>query len=307
MSILDIFGDDKDAGAGNTANAIASIQGIRVPTTEEQYAELQDLVQQGVLTPEEAIAYLQNQSEMGNIQVDPQFLEQAREEMRYLADVAQQGGMTAGMRARLNEGVRTMEQETSAQTKAIIEDAARRGITGSGVELGGRLLAAQGSANRAADTGVQAAADAEARAMEAAKGAGALGTQLNAQEFGQEADVARAMDDVARFNVTARQNVENANVAARNKAKEVTLAEKQRISDANAAAKNEEAVRRAGLTQAEFQNRLAKGTAVAGVYESAAEAERKRKEAEAAGEAGLFTGLLGAGAQLGSAYMTKGK
>ena len=301
-------------GKGNTTDpnwlrqqAVQPFKDLRVPEVKEMYVQLQELVSQGEITPEQAVAYLQQESELKGIQVDPEFLNTAIEEMRYLKDIGAQGGMTAQMRQRLQEARDLQEGEARSRTRAIVESAQARGVGGSGIELGERLIAEQEAANRAARTGTQAAADAEQRALQAIIGAGSLGRELQSQRFGQEAQVASAQDVINRFNVQAAQNVEEANRAAREKAGYYNRAEAQRIADANVAAKNLEAQRRAGLVQQRFGNMLSKATGEAGQYSGWAEQDAKRRSEMEAASLGFWSGILGAGTTLGAAAIGGGQ
>ena len=269
-------------GKGNTTDpnwlrqqAVQPFKDLRVPEVKEMYVQLQELVSQGEITPEQAVAYLQQESELKGIQVDPEFLNTAIEEMRYLKDIGAQGGMTAQMRQRLQEARDLQEGEARSRTRAIVESAQARGVGGSGIELGERLIAEQEAANRAARTGTQAAADAEQRALQAIIGAGSLGRELQSQRFGQEAQVASAQDVINRFNVQAAQNVEEAN--------------------------------RAGLVQQRFGNMLSKATGEAGQYSGWAEQDAKRRSEMEAASLGFWSGILGAGTTLGAAAIGGGQ
>lgn len=115
----------------------------------------------------------------------------------------EQGGMDAGARADLAEGLGAAAQQERAQRGAILQGAAARGAGRSGATLAAQMAAQQQSADRASRTGLRASADAQARAYQALADSGALASQLRGQDYQQASDKAAARDAIERFN---RQN-----------------------------------------------------------------------------------------------------
>lgn len=236
---------------------------ITPPTPEEQYVAMQDLIQQGLVTPEMAEAYLMDETAMAGIDTDTEGRQAEYEALSELRDIVGSGGLTATDRSRIQEIQDELNASARGARGAITQNMAERGISGSGLEYMEKLMAQQSGAETAARQGMDTAAQAEQRALEAIMAQAGLGGQLSGAEFAEQADIAKAKDMIAQFNLANRQDVQMQNIAARNAAQAVNLGEQQRISDFNIQQKNVENLRRADLEQQYFENEMAKATAKA--------------------------------------------
>jgi len=238
-------------------NAIGNVY-QHIPKISQMKVKLADLVQQGVLDPEMAQTFLQEATAYASM--DPT----ARNEMM---DTVESKGFDPQSRSALND----LQQEIGAQERgsreAIIQDAAARGISGSGIELASQMANQQGNATRLANQGFQSAADANARHMQAVQGL-----------YNMDAQKAAAQDTINQFNAANRQSVENMNVGTRNAAAASNLAEKQRIADQNVMTKNQQELYNKGLYQQDFQNRLNQANAFATGGQSAAGTQMQQAE-----------------------------
>jgi hypothetical protein len=99
--------------------------------------------------------------------------------------------------------IRQIQAETAAtaasQRAATQEAFARRGISGGGAERVAAFQGAQAAANRAAQQGLDVAAQAQKRAFQAMQQTGALGGSMRGQAFG-EAQTRAAADEARRLN-----------------------------------------------------------------------------------------------------------
>lgn len=99
--------------------------------------------------------------------------------------------------------LRRIQAETAAtaasQRAATQEAFARRGIAGGGAERVAAFQGAQAAANRAAQQGLDVAAQAQKRAFQAMQQTGALGGSMRGQAFG-EAQTRAAADEARRLN-----------------------------------------------------------------------------------------------------------
>lgn len=237
-----ISGDEAEQASQGQYWAVQSLLGVDTPKISQMKVKLKDLVQQGILTPEMADTFLQEASAYESM--DPT----AR---NALMETVESKGFDPQSRAALND----MQQEVGAQERgareAILQDAAARGISGSGIELASQMSNQQGNATRLANQGFQSAADANARHMQAVNSLSNMDSQK-----------AAAQDAINQFNAANRQSVENMNVGARNSAAAQNLAEKQRIADANVMTKNAQEMYNKGLYQQDFENRFGKGQAL---------------------------------------------
>lgn len=261
--IFDVFSGGKEAESNAAMQgSVDALRDLSLPDITKMQVQLEQLVQQGSITPEEAQAVLQQQSEMSGISTDPRFKQAQMDALMGLQEISDEGGLTAADRAKLNQ-INT-EENTAArgQREAILQNMAARGLGGSGMELLSQMQNQQESATRKSQRDMDVAALAQERALQALMQAGQMGGQMQAQEFGQQAQVAGAQDAINRFNAQNRQDVNMANVNARNQAQQANLGERQRIADANTGMRNEQQQYNKQLAQQNFENAYKKAGGV---------------------------------------------
>lgn len=250
--------------------AIKELQKLKLPDVAEMQLQLETMVQQGQITPEEAQLFLQDQSAMNDITLDPALRQAQMDALASLQDISSQGGLTAIDKARLNDITQEENARARGAREAILSSAEARGMGGSGMSIAAQLQNAQDSATRASNRGTDVAAQAQQRALDALQAAGQLGGQIGQQDFSQQAQIAQANDAISRFNTQNKQDVSNLNTQTRNQAQQLNLAEKQRIADANAATRNTQQQYNKQLAQQDFDNRYKKAGGVASAYQNLA-------------------------------------
>lgn len=237
---------------------------LRVPTPEEMQVQVQNLIQQGVLTPEDAQTVLANPTAYLDIEEDPTVRSAQMGALAKLQGITNADGLDAQGKADIADIVRTLDTSARGSREAIVQNAAQRGVGGSGLELADKLTAAQDASSNASQQGMDAAALAEQRALQAIAETGQLSGQIRGQDYQKASDKAAAIDAIEKFNTANKQNVINANVAARNSAAATNLATKQRISDTNVTNANANKVRNADLIQQNFENEMKKKAGMTG-------------------------------------------
>lgn len=244
--------------------ALDILDKVDTPSVDEMKIQLQQLVEQGQITPEEAQTYLQSRSEMSNISLDPRFKNAQLDALSSLQDIGANDGLTSADRSQLNQ-IQT-EEDTKARgaREAILQNAQARGISGSGVELLSQMQNAQDSATRSSQRGFDVAAQAQNRALEALKQAGSLGGQLQSNEFSQKSQVADANDAINRFNSQNQQTQANLGVANRNEAQKMNLQNKTNVANTNVDTANKQQQYNKELAQKNFENKLNKANLMAG-------------------------------------------
>lgn len=293
-------GPSKDSADKKFQAALDAINGVKAPTVEEQKIQLEQLVQQGIITPEEMQTYLQEDSGMADINIDPRFRQAQVGALTQLQDIATEGGLTATDRARMQDIFDAQNAEERGQREAIEQNARERGIGGSDFMLASKLISNQEGANRAARQGMDVAALAEQRALEAMIRAGELGGNIDQQEFEQQAKIKAAQDAVNQFNTATRQQVAGVNVGARNTAQQLNLGESQRIADTNTTNTNINRERDANLIQQKFQNEMDKARAAAGIYGQWGTNEQAAANSKYGAQMGAFGTALTGAATLGA-------
>lgn len=256
--------DQSQQFTGGTVQPYYGPNAPRPPSVQQMQIKLSQLVQQGQITPEQAHTYLQEASAYENI--DPRLQQEQMKALDQFSGIVDTNGLDPQAKAALYQMNSQNAAQERGQREAILQNAAARGVRGSGLELGAQLANQQGSATRGAAQGFQAAADANQRKLQAIQGLANTGGQI----WGQQANQASAQNAINQFNANNRQNVENMNVAGRNAAQAQNLAERQRISDTNTGLRNQQQLYNKGLYQQNFANQMALAGGQSGANSEAA-------------------------------------
>lgn len=245
--------------------ALNEISKVQTPDIDSLKVKLDQYVQQGVLSPEDAQASLVQYNAMDSATGNDQARGAQMSALQSLQDQIGNGGLTAVDKSRIQATLDDVNNNQRGQDQAITQDAHRRGISGSGLELANRLMSQQGAANTAGRQGMDIAALEQQAKEQAIKDAANLGGSMESQTFNEQSSKAAAQNAINQFNATNTQQVTMANIAARNAAQATNMAEKQRVADSNTQGENQNRIRNADLIQKNYQNQMDKATAVAGV------------------------------------------
>jgi hypothetical protein len=297
-----LFGS-ADSGNALLMQGIKALEQVGVPDPKSMWVQIQNLVQQGVITPEELDTYTQGPSELGKVSLDPNVLQTQLKNLTQLSEIASAGGLDAIGKAKLQEVQDNLRATARGAQGAISEQARAMGVGGSNLDLVQQAIAAQGASNQAAKAGIDAAALAEQNRMAALGQIGTQGATVQGQITGLKTDAAKAQDAINAFNAANAQAVAEKNVAARNAAQATNLQEAQRVSDVNTLQANQEAQRRAALIQQEFENKYKKAAGIAGQFQAAGTNQAAASQADLAANAGMISGLLQGGATMGAAAL----
>jgi hypothetical protein len=151
-------------------------------------------------------------SAMEYIKVSPTYIAAQEEGLTELGRRAAEGVTQediAGQRM-LDRQVAAREQ---AQQKALAQEYAQRGMSGSGLETAARLAGTQAAAERGLDRSLQLGQEARSRAAQALAQRTGLAGQMRGQQFGEEAQKASARDLVAQFNLQQRAGARQREIA----------------------------------------------------------------------------------------------
>lgn len=250
--------------------AIDALSGLELPDIEKMKVYIQDLVSQGKITPEQANAYLQENTQLAGISTDPTTRQAQMDALSGLQKISNEGGLTAQDQAQLNAIATQENTQARGAREAILQNSRARGAGGSGVELMSEMQNQQDAATRQSQRDLDVGSLAEQRALQALIQAGQLGGQMQQTEFGQKAQVASAQDAINQFNAANRQSVENSNVGARNTAQYANLQNDQDIANSNVANRNSAEYYNKNLPQVGYQNAYQKAGGTAGAYNNSA-------------------------------------
>jgi hypothetical protein len=282
--------------AGHTPSTPDYFSDLQGPSADDLRYQLEMLVEQGAINPEEAQAILLEQSKMGSITLDPRLKEQQMASLAALQELASGGGMNTADQSMLSRIANQENAQARGQREAILQNAQARGLGGSGIEMLSNMINQQESVNRKSQRDLDVAAMAQQRALEAMMQSGQLAGQMSQQDFGQQSQIAQAQDAIARFNAQNQQNQVNMNVQNRNQAQQQNLANKQQVANANVMQRNQQAAQNANIQQQIFENELRKRGGQAGIGQANASAAGQNSAAQAAAHNQMMSALFGVGA-----------
>ena len=147
------------------------------------------------------IGQQQGKTNLAAIKDDPTYRGQQNAADAQLNDVINSGGQTLSDAAALNAIRNKISRTASAGRNAITNGMAARGTLDSGATLAAELSNNQNAAQLANDAGEQAAGAADARHYQAIKDRAALAGQGLDRSYAQQANAARAQDEINRGNI----------------------------------------------------------------------------------------------------------
>lgn len=299
-----LFGSaTSDAAQKARQDALNAYNAIKTPELDALQVQLQKYVNAGTLTPEAAETQLLSSNAFNAIATDPSYVGAQKQALQQLQAVATQGGLTAVDRAQLNDITNAQNQQNRSQNAATMQQAQQRGTGGSDLTAVNELINEQGAADRAANSGVSVAANAQQRALQAMQAAGNTGNALEAQTYGEAANKAQAQNAIDLYNKQALNQTNLYNTQTSNAAQGANLANAQAINNANTQTGNANAEYNAQQNQTLYNDELQKAQGIAGVDMNAANAEQATKNQETGATLGLISGAVQGGAQaLGGAF-----
>ena len=281
--------------SGSTPQVNDYFASLQTPDTSDMELQLKQLVQQGVLTPEDAQAALVGDSAMNGITLDPALKEKQMASLQALQDLADGGGMTLTDQANLSKIQNQINTQSRGAREAILQNAQQRGLGGSGLELMSQMQNQQDAATRASQGGLDVAAQARDRALEAMIQGGQMAGDVRNQDFNQKAQVAGAQDAISKFNAQNQQQINMANTAAHNNAQATNLQNKQDIANQNVGLQNTQQQYNKNLIQQNYDNEIKKRSGQAGIAQNNAANAGRDNQNQANANNQLIGGLIGAG------------
>lgn len=263
---------------------------IPIPTVEEQSIILQNPDLMGQYTPEQIQVMQEMSTSMEGVSADQGAIDAQKSALEGISEVAQ-GGFTEADKSVAREIDRNVNQQAQARQKAILNAMASRGVLGSGMELAAQLQGEQQSIEQASRAGENLTQQAQARALQALGQQGSLAGQMRQQSFGEQSDIARARDEVNRFNLQNRQRTNEMNVGARNEAQQYNLQQRQALENQRAALANQQQMHNKGLLQQQFQNQIQRAGGQANINMAQSNLAAQTGQANAARDAGIIGGV----------------
>lgn len=179
----------------------------------------------------------------------------------------------------VQEAARAAQGEAQSRQASIMQDFARRGIAGSGMNLAAQMGATASSMDRAAQANQAAAAQAYRNRLNALMSGAQLGSQIRGEDIDLQArntaainafnqrvsrqrqayedQRAQAMNQAQMYNLGVGQSVEQQNVAARNQAAMADRARLDALAKYGAGFAQQEAARADRNVQQQYANQVA--------------------------------------------------
>lgn len=280
--------------------AVQAFYDFDIPTIESQLLELEELRSVGNLSPEQEEAILQQETELRQLlsaAVDPAKQAQMKA-LAELEEIADQGGLTAEDRARLDAIRSEVSRQEKGQREAILQNYAQRGLSGSGMELAAQLANQQGAAERASAEGFNTAARAEQRALEAILQSGKLAGDIRGQEASEQLAIDEAEREIQKMNTLQRADVQQRNVDRKNLAQQFNLEKDQELANQNVGMRNKEQQYNKELQQKKFANELDIARGVSGQLQQSASADLQAAQNQSAAAGNVASGLAKIGGTL---------
>ena len=166
-------------------------------------------------------------SALEGIQYDPAARQAEQEALAKLTELANNGGLTLADLKALNDIQGVQNRNVSARRQGLANSFAARGQLGSGAQLAMDMQNQSDAAMNANAAGESAAAQAQARAMQAILQKGQMARGMANDDYGRKSDAARAADMIAARNAAARTDAAKANNAYRGQAYDDALRQAQ--------------------------------------------------------------------------------
>jgi hypothetical protein len=160
-----------------------------------------------------------------DLSIDPRLKEQQMASLAALDEIIQGGGMSLADKAAMEKIQSEVGQADRGRRGAIQQSMAQRGMGGSGMELLQMLDSSQAATDRTSQAGLDQAAMAQQRALDAIMQSGQLSGAMRGQEFGEQSTIADARDAIAQFNAQNRQQGSQFNTNTQNQAQQFNAAQ----------------------------------------------------------------------------------
>lgn len=281
---------DRRAAEAARAQALAQFMNIQVPDIEQQRISPELVEYLGNYAPGMESALTLGPSSMEGIALDPRLEAAQMGALSQLSEIGQTG-LLPGEAAALRQARRGAAAEAQAKSAQLMDEYARRGMGGSGMELAARLQAAQSGGDRLSQESDRLMEMAQQRALSAMSQGANLAGNIRQQSFGEKSDVAKAQDAIKSFNLQNQQGVQQRNVGSANQAQLRNIQEQQRLSEARAAQKNMAQQYNKELLQSQFGNQMQLAGARAGQYGSSATAAQDQAKRTADMWANIGSGI----------------
>lgn len=266
---------------------LAQLEKIDLPDIEKQRIALQlpKLVGELQSIDQEKTAFEDIREE------DPELQQAKLEALRGLTERGREG-LTTEDKLAFKELRGQVAEDEAARAASTLQAMARRGAQDSGMALMNQLSSSQQATQRAEQAGDRLASQALQSKRDALSQSANLAGNISQDKYNRDLNLARAEDARQNFNIQNQRIVQAAN-----------LQSKQDIANRSTDLRNQQQMYNTGLQQQQFQNEMSKAGATGGAMGNLASMYGQQAQAQAQRDASI----IGAGAQLGSAFAKSDK
>ncbi len=267
MSLLGFLTGGKSGQAEAALDeAQRTLSAVKAPSIQElTLPQLQQYVQAGILTPEQAQAVLVQKNAFDNISTSSKPVEAEMSALSKMQDIADSGGLDAQAKNKIAQAQNNAQITAQGQRGSIIDQMAARGIPTSLISEAMQHAAVGQDAQTQMLADTQAASDAEQRALAALSESGTLGGQIHGQEYSEAANKAQAANAIAQWNAQNQTATNEQNTSRLNTAQLLNLQTKQNAMNANTQTGNQRTAYNANLPQQVYNNAMQKAQASANI------------------------------------------
>lgn len=302
MSLLDILTGGEDSQASqDLQNAYNAIAGIETPSISElTLPQLQQYVAAGILSPAQAQAYLQQSNAFATENIPQTGTAAQVAALNQLSGIANAGAVgTPTEQAQIAQAEEQMNTNLAGQRGAIEQAAEARGTPGALVQAALEEQNAGQDAQQGYLNALNAQSNAYQTALNAMSAGANVGSALQGQQNAQANTVAQAQNAMEQFNAANQQTASESNANRAQAANQWNAQNQQNVSNENVQQNNARTAYNAQVPETVFNNQMQKAEGEAGINEK--QANQAMQEGQQ--QAGLFSGILGAGATLGGDYL----
>ena len=300
MGLLDLItGGENETAQSDLSQALQNVEAVQTPTSEQlQLSPLAQYENTGNLDAALSTAAQTGQSAYNNEDISQVPIADMQQALSQEQEIANAQGMTPQEQASIAEAEQSANEAEAGQRGSIAQQFAGMGVPQSLISAALQNGTEGQEAQQMYQNALQAQGQAASQGITALQNEGSLASTLYGQEAGQANTVAAAQNALNQFNTANTQQTALANQANQQAANTYNTTNAQTLANQNV--QGEQTVQEQNQVEAPQE---AASLALQKAGDEAQVGNNQAQQATATGQqaAGLFSGILGAGATLGSA------
>ena len=299
MGLLDLItGGENETAQSDLSQALQNVEAVQTPTSEQlQLSPLAQYENTGNLDAALSTAAQTGQSAYNNEDISQVPIADMQQALSQEQEIANAQGMTPQEQASIAEAEQSANEAEAGQRGSIAQQFAAEGVPQSLISAALQNGTEGQEAQQMYQNALQAQGQAASQGITALQNEGSLASTLYGQEAGQANTVAAAQNALNQFNTANTQQTALANQANQQAANTYNTTNAQTLANQNV--QGEQTVQEQNQVEAPQE---AASLALQKAGDEAQVGNNQAQQATATGQqaAGLFSGILGAGATLGA-------